>query len=123
MSGTLGIGKRVRCELMKPSLENALWMAASQESSSPPAVAMTQMRGCAPACASSAASRYEGPGRMLAGSGPSSWKPMEVAMMVGWRAATSGGEDLGVDDVQRPRPRHEPAQVLGDHGVWLDSVS
>ena len=35
-------------------------------------------------------------------------------MMVGWLAATSARQDLGVDDVQRARPRHEAAQVLGD---------
>ena len=55
-SGTLGIGNSVRCELMNPSLENALCTAASRDESSPTAVAMTQMRGCSPAWANSAAS-------------------------------------------------------------------
>ena len=42
---------------MNPSFENALWAAARRDESSPTAVAMMQMRGCAPAWARSAASR------------------------------------------------------------------
>ncbi len=57
MSGTLGIGNSVRCELTKPSLENALCTAANLLGSSPTAVAMTQTRGWSPAPARSAASR------------------------------------------------------------------
>ena len=68
---------------MNPSLEKALCAAASRDESSPTAVAMMQMRGCVPARASSAASRYEGPGRRFDGSGPSAWNPMDVATMVG----------------------------------------
>lgn len=56
-SGTFGIGKSVRCELMNPTLENALCTAANRVASSPTAVAMTQTRGWAPAPARSAASR------------------------------------------------------------------
>ena len=44
-SGTLGMGNSVRWELTMPSLENALWTAASRVESSPTAVAMMQMRG------------------------------------------------------------------------------
>jgi len=71
MSGTFGIGNRVRWELRKPILENALCAAARRGPSSPTAVAIMHSRGWSPAWASSAASWYEGPGRRFIGSGPS----------------------------------------------------
>src|SRR6516165_12740107 len=39
---------------------------------------------------------------------------MDVAMMVGWRAATSARENLGVDDVEWAGAGQQAAQVLGD---------
>src|SRR5580704_8456213 len=75
---------------------------------------MMQTRGAEWACASSAASRYDGPGRTLNASGPSGRKPMLVAMIVGCDALTSAGKDLWIDDVQRPGTRHQAAQILGD---------
>ena len=57
MSGTFGIGNSVRCELTMPSFEKALCTAARRAESSPTAVAIVQIRGWSPACASSAASR------------------------------------------------------------------
>ena len=109
---------------MKPSLANALWSAASRARSSPTAVAMMQIRGCAPARASSAASWYDGPGRRFEGIGPSGWNPMEVAMMVGLtRRHVRNERTSGLTMCSGRAPaisRHRSSAIVR---VWLDSVS
>jgi hypothetical protein len=60
---------------------------------------------------------------MFWGSGPSGWKPMLVAMMVGWRALTSGRRTSGLTMCSGRAPamsRHRSSAMVA---VWLDSVS
>ena len=83
MSVKVGMVNRARCVLIQPALPKALCTAAARASLSPTAVAMMQARGWEPARASSAARPKEGPSRRFWVSGPSAWKPMLVAMMVG----------------------------------------
>ena len=123
MSATLGIGNSARCELTKPSLEKALWAAASRVESSPTAVAMMHSRGCSPAPARSAANRYDGPGRRFVGSGPSAWNPMlwrrsSVGERPRQAARTSG---LTMCNGRAPAIRRHRSSAMVR--VWLASVS